>query len=660
MSLAPPARTRRAELRLLVVEDSEADAELIVRALEQSRDGWGGDPGRVTWTRVDDEEQLRAALATSTWDVIVCDYTLPRFDAPRALEIVRTAGLDVPFLVVSGEVGEEAAVALMRAGAHDYLRKESLKRLAPAIARELDDADTRRERRKAAAALAESEERWQFAIEGAGDGVWDWSFTTGHVTFSRRWKEMLGYEDGDIKGDMEEWRQRVHPDDIARAAADIQRHLEGVSPVYVSEYRLRCKDGTYKSILSRGMVTGRGERGMPLRIVGTHTDLTERKAMEERLRQSEKMEAVGQLAGGVAHDFNNLLMILSLNLEQARLTATEGETLASLDEMATTVARASKVTSQLLSFARRQAPQIRVVDLDSELKSPLGLLQRALGQNIDLQSIPAGRPVWIDADVSSLEQIVMNLCLNARDAMPHGGRLTVATEIVDFPPGSTRTALHARPGRFACLRVTDTGQGIQPHVLARVFEPFFTTKEVGRGTGLGLASVYGMVQQHQGWVTVESVVGKGTTFRVYLPLSAKAPPEAPTNTQGEPSRARPGETVLLAEDEPMLREITRTMLKRLGYRVIAAVDAADALRLAEAHQGEIHALFTDMMMPGELHGLELHAALLRTRPAIALIVTSGYSVDLTNEGASLPEGAAFLPKPYAFRLLAETLRRVLG
>lgn len=642
----------RTELRLLVVDDSQSDAELIVRALSSGTTV----AERITWRRVESAEELAEALGDADWDVVVCDYAMPRFDAAHALARVRETEPDVPFIVVSGEVAEEAAVALMRAGAQDYLRKENLRRLAPAVLRELAEAANRRERQKAARALVESEQRWHFAIEGAGDGVWDWNMATDEMTYSRRWKQMLGYAEAEIGAGFDEWRKRVHPDDFAAVNADIMRHLEGGAPVYVNEHRLRCKDGSYKWVLARGMVTGRDERGTPLRIVGTHTDLTERKAMEERLRQSEKMEAVGQLAGGVAHDFNNLLMILSLNLEQARLTAGSTETLASLEQMAQAVTRAAKVTSQLLSFARRQAPQIRLVDLDQELTSPLALLQRAIGEHIALERQPAGRPVYIEADVGSLEQVLLNLCLNARDAMPKGGRLTVATEIVELLPGTTASTPDARPGRFACLRVSDTGEGMSEAVLARVFEPFFTTKEVGKGTGLGLASVYGMVKQHHGWVTVESVVGSGTTFRVYLPLSDRTATHVPTQRLGDENRARPGETILLAEDEPMLREVTRTMLTRLGYRVIAACDGPDALAKAAAYEGDIHLLFTDMMMPGGLNGLQLYEALAPMRPGIALVLTSGYSVDLQREGV---HGVTFLAKPFAFRALAEAIRVVL-
>lgn len=655
-------------IRVLLVEDSEGDAAMVVRQLRKAHPD-------LSFARVDDEEELRAALARETWDVILCDFALPRFDAPRALAVVDELELDVPFLVVSGEVGDEAAVALMKAGAQDYVRKENLERLAPAVDREIVEARNRRERREADRALRASEERWQFAIEGAGDGVWDWSVPTNQVVLSSRWKRLFGYTDDEIGRDMSEWWSRIHPDDTQEVMDNLQRYVGSTDKLHTSEHRVRCKDGSYKHILSRGMIVSRDERGIATRVVGTHTDLTEHHAMQERLRQAEKLEAVGQLAGGVAHDFNNLLMILSLNVEQARRTDPSVEVDHCLEQMAVAIARAAKVTSHLLSFARRQPAQVRTVDLDAELTSTLSLLERVLGDHVSLRRLASDEPLWIDADVSGLEQVLMNLCINARDAMPMGGTLTVSTERVVFARGGgsgefSAVLLGTAPrastlegpvpeGEFACLRVRDTGQGISPVVLPRVFEPFFTTKETGKGTGLGLASVYGIVKQQGGWVAVESTEGKGSEFRVYLPLSKGAPPTRRPASSRRTVVGEAVETILLVEDEPMLRQVTATMLKRIGYRVLAASNGPAALRLADDHEGPIHLLLSDMVMPYGLNGLQLAQELRRRRPSIRVVVSSGYSVDLQRATGDSVEGVVFLPKPFAFEVLRTTLRRVL-
>jgi two-component system, cell cycle sensor histidine kinase and response regulator CckA len=666
-----PREPGEPSLRLLIVEDSESDAAMVVRQLRKSHPD-------LEFLQVDGELELRAALAQSTWDVVLCDFALPRFDAPRALAVLHEFGLDVPFLVVSGEVGDEAAVALMKAGAQDYVRKENLERLGPAVDREIAEAHNRRERRRADEALRASEERWQFAIEGAGDGVWDWSVPTDEVLFSSRWKEMLGYTDDEIGTQFAEWTSRVHPEDRAEALGNIRQYLVSTAKLHTCEHRLRCKDGSYKHILSRGMVVSRDEQGVPIRVVGTHTDLTEHHAMQERLRQSEKLEAVGQLAGGVAHDFNNLLMILSLNVEQARREQGTAELAYCLEQMSVAIGRAAKVTSQLLSFARRQPAQVRSIDLDAELTGTLTLLQRVLGEHISVRRVVSATPLWIDADVSGLEQVLMNLCINARDAMPGGGTLTVATELVTFSKASgsgefSAVLLGSAPrastlegevpeGRFACLRVSDTGTGIPSSVLPRVFEPFFTTKETGKGTGLGLASVYGIVKQLGGWVAVESTEGEGTDFRVYLRLAGGTakPTSAAASATNTPAVVT--ETILLVEDEPMLRQVTSTMLKRLGYRVLVAADGPAGLRAAQAHDGDIDLLLTDMVMPMGMNGLQLAEELRRVRPNIKVVVSSGYSVDLQREGAGASKlsGAVFLAKPFAFDLLRVTLRRTLG
>jgi signal transduction histidine kinase/CheY-like chemotaxis protein len=394
------------------------------------------------------------------------------------------------------------------------------------------------------------------------------------------------------------------------------------------------------------------------------TDITSRKVLEEELRQAQKMEVVGQLAGGVAHDFNNILaaMILNLGLLRAEVESpAQGETEAeaALHNLDALAKRASSLTSQLLLFGRRQVMQPQRLELNGTLTHLLDMLERLLGEEISCGLHATVPELWVDADLAMLEQAVMNLCLNARDAMPNGGTLTLETSLVSFDAMSSRVDPKSRPGQFVCLRVSDTGCGMNADVLKHLFEPFFTTKELGQGTGLGLASVYGAVQQHHGWLNVESRPEHGTTFRVYLPRSPK--PEA----IGTPSRATvdtkgKGETLLLVEDEPALLAIATRALSRLGYRVLPAVDGRQALALWECYANDIDLVLTDMRMPNGISGLALAERLWSTKPALKIIIMSGYSSEIATNGSASQVEFTYLAKPFELQTLAETVRRCLS
>jgi signal transduction histidine kinase/CheY-like chemotaxis protein len=392
------------------------------------------------------------------------------------------------------------------------------------------------------------------------------------------------------------------------------------------------------------------------------TDITSRKLLEEELRQAQKMEVVGQLAGGVAQDFNNILAAMILNLGLLRAAGespAQGDTEAALHNLDALAKRASSLTSQLLLFSRQQVMQPQRLELNGALTHLLGMLERLLGEEISCSLHPAVPELWVDADLAMLEQAVMNLCLNARDAMPNGGTLTLETSLVTFDAVSSRSDPKSRPGQFVCLRVSDTGCGMNADVLKHLFEPFFSTKEQGQGTGLGLASVYGTVQQHQGWLNVESRPEHGTTFRLYLPRSPK--PElsgtqslAPLDTTGK------GETLLLVEDEPALLAIATRALSRLGYRVLPAVDGRQALALWECYASDIDLVLTDMRMPNGMSGLVLAERLWSTKPSLKIIIMSGYSSEMATNGSASRVEFTYLAKPFELDTLAETVRRCLG
>jgi CheY-like chemotaxis protein len=371
------------------------------------------------------------------------------------------------------------------------------------------------------------------------------------------------------------------------------------------------------------------------------------------------MEAFGLLAGGVAHDFNNILAVIQL---QAGLLKSESSlTPQQLDfarEIEKSAQRGADLTRQLLLFSRKQTMQPRNLNLKDLVDSMTRMLQRTLGEQIQLQFKFAKEPLLIHADPGMMDQILLNLTVNARDAMPDGGQIIIETSAVEFDEVTATQSPQARPGSFVCLSVSDTGCGILPEILPQIFEPFFTTKEVGKGTGLGLATVFGIVQQHHGWINVYSEVNRGTTFRVYLPRQTKT-----SDIEffwSSPAAIRGGkETILLVEDESPVRAAMQVTLSRLGYRVLEAATGAAALAVWKEHHDEIHLLLTDLVMPGGMNGKALAAQLLEENPKLKVIYASGYSVEVAGQDLRLEDGVNFLAKPFQTDKLAQTIRKRL-
>jgi PAS domain S-box-containing protein len=385
-----------------------------------------------------------------------------------------------------------------------------------------------------------------------------------------------------------------------------------------------------------------------------------RQNLEAQLRQSQKMEAIGQLAGGVAHEFNNILPIIhgnmSLLLDSGRLPADESGL---AQEVLQAAERAAALTRQLLLFGRKSVIQARDLDLNELVGNLTRMLRRTLGDDIALRTVYAPGLKAVHADPGMIEQVLLNLAVNARDAMPGGGTLTLATSLVEFATGQLPRNPDASAGTFVCLAVADTGAGMPPAILARIFDPFFTTKEVGKGTGLGLATVYGILRQHGGWVDVESELGRGSEFRVYLPATERPCPGNEPKPH-EPVLLPAGtECVLVVEDEPSVRLLVVNLLKRFGYRVLAAETGVEALKVWAKHGSEIDLLFTDITMPDGMTGRELARRIQEQRPGLKVIFTSGYSADLANLDVGAVEGLNFLQKPFSPAQLAESIRACL-
>ncbi|MFO1501628.1 MAG: response regulator [Verrucomicrobiota bacterium] len=456
-----------------------------------------------------------------------------------------------------------------------------------------------------------------------------------------------------------DWREaHVHPDDRLHAFSGMAALIDqGQAQL---EYRVRHADGTYRFIRDESKLLRDELTGDAAEIIGAYIDITDRKQLEEQLRQSQKMEAIGQLAGGVAHDFNNLLTIIrsytTLILESEQLAP---EIADQLKQVCKAADRAADLTRQLLAYGRRQVMRRQQLDLNELVTNLAKMLSRILGEDIALEVQCSSAPCPVEADWTMIEQILLNLAANARDAMMKGGRLTLQTSTGEFLAGSLPQHPEARPGPYACLAVSDSGCGIDPAILPRIFEPFFTTKDVGKGTGLGLATVYGIVKLHKGWTQVETKLQQGTTFRIYLPLHTQ--PAQHASEVAPPLAANVGSaTILFVEDEPALRKVARTVLERSGYRILEAGTGLEALAVWKDHHARIDVLITDMVMPAGLTGRELATRLHQDKPELKVLYTSGYSDELVASNGVAPDEADFLPKPYSPQMLLSALRATIN
>ena len=403
----------------------------------------------------------------------------------------------------------------------------------------------------------------------------------------------------------------------------------------------------------------RNASGKITHFVATQHDITARKKLEVQFRQSQKMEGIGQLAGGVAHDFNNILAVIQM---QSDLLKADGNLSPTQLEFANDIGaasqRAAALTRQLLMFSRKQTMKPCDLDFNESINDMTKMLRRTIGEDIQLQFKFSMQPLFIHADAGMMDQVLMNLAINSRDAMPEGGQLVIETSAVDFDESVRAQSAYARPGSFICLSVSDTGCGIPHENLQKIFEPFFTTKDVGKGTGLGLATVFGIVQQHNGWINVYSEVGRGTTFRIYLPRLSGISGQKPEQPMLTAIRGG-NETILLVEDDAFLRASVRKALTQLGYRVLEAVNGVEALDVWNQHSDEINLLLTDLVMPGGINGIELAGQLLETNPKLKVIYASGYSAEVASKDFPLEEGVNFLTKPFQVQKLAQTIRNIL-
>jgi two-component system cell cycle sensor histidine kinase/response regulator CckA len=511
------------------------------------------------------------------------------------------------------------------------------------------------ERKRAEEQLRTTEERMRFALQNAGVGIWDMDCTTGDLRWSETLEAHYGVPRGTFGRTFDAFLERIHPEDRDSLLETVGKAMKSGSD-FTLQNRSIWPDGTIRWLSGSGRVL-LGEHGEPVRAVGISLDVTERRTLEEQYQQAQKMEAVGRLAGGVAHDFNNLLTVILgyCELLLSELTPADPHH-AFVSEMQRAGERAGGLTRQLLAFSRKQIIEPTQLDLNVVTTDMRAMLGRLIGEDVSVVLVLRPNLALVTADRGQVEQIVMNLAVNARDAMPKGGTLTIETANVELDEHYAKAQRAVKPGPYVALTMTDTGTGMTPEVQARLFEPFFTTKEVGKGTGLGMATVYGIVTRSGGTVGVYSEIGKGTSFKVYFPRAE--PADMALETQRPVAPAPVGtQTVLVVEDEDGLRELARKLLMRQGYTVLVAANADEALRLFEANQS-IDVVLTDVIMPGA-SGPELTRQLVEQRPALRVIYMSGYTEDAIVRHGVLRPGIAFLNKPFNSATLGAKIREVL-
>ena len=759
-------------LRILYAEDNPHDARLSLRQLTQA----GFEPVADV---VGTAEEFTESLRSTQYDLVLADYRIPGWSGILALEVLQQQQKELPFILVTGTLGEERAVECIKKGAADFILKDQLSRLPVAVRKALEERTLREEKTRAEAALRDSERRFRALVENSADGfalvTADGSYVysspasngvlgytpkelggrnvfelihsadlkgaremftqllrepgrvlAGHFRFhhkngSWRWVQVVGKNlladpsvgavvinyrdvteskraDDELAASEERFRKAFNaspepmtishwpegrymdcnesflritgyhreevigrtdnevrfwpkPDDRARCMRFLEEHARAIE----LEVIFGTKLGEERTgLFSAEVIEIRGEQC----VLALMKDVTERRSLEEQLRLSQKMEAVGHLAGGVAHDFNNLLtVILGYSTLLLKDAGPEGPRRAQLEGIKKAADRAAALTQQLLAFSRRQVLAPRLLDLNAVVADMEKMLRRLIGEHIELSTVLAPELGLVKADPGQIEQVIMNLVVNARDAMPVGGKLTIETAQVELDEACARRRTVGTPGPYVMLAVSDTGHGMDEDTRARVFEPFFTTKEKGKGTGLGLAVVYGIINQSGGSVWVYSEPGIGTTFKAYLPKveTASEKPEATTANK----RSRRGtETVLFVENDAAVRSLVRDILESNGYVVLEASRAVEALEASQKHGGPIQLLLTDVVMP-DFRGQKLADRLKTSRPEAKVLYMSGYTDTAIVQHGLLEPGVAFLQKPFTPEALSRKVREVL-
>ncbi len=632
-------------LRLLIAEDDPNDLELCLRDLEKSGLDFQADSA---FTR----EEFARKLHEEPADVVVSDYRMKGWTALDALAMIQESWPGVPLILVSGTLGDELAVECIKKGVTDYVLKGQLARLPTAIRHAQEGRALREAEVRALEALRENEARYRGLVDNATYGIlWVEEHGGRLLDANPALAAMLRYDSVDDLLSIQFTKTLYcNPADQDAIVAEYRRQGRAHGTV-----EWKRKDGKVVAVrLSSRRATNPDGSECAEVIV---EDVTEHKALERQLVQAQKFEAIGQLAGGIAHDFNNMIGAIlgwvDLGLDETEANSRVHRHFKKVRHQAE---RAAALTRQLLAFARRQILEPRNIDLNQTTIETLSLLEKVIGSNIEIKANLAPNLAVVRADPTQVEQVMMNLCINARDAMPEGGSLIIDTSNIALDAAFCTLQPLARPGQYVMLAVTDSGTGMDAATLDRIFEPFFTTKEMGKGTGLGLATVYGIVRQHGGFLNVYSEPGVGSTFRVYLPISTTATPSRDSVEETGPV-AGGTETILVAEDHEGLRQLAQETLAALGYNVLLAADGQQALQEFQRCP-ETNLVLLDVVLP-KLSGPEVYAKLQETHPSLPVIFATGYSPDLAVIQKVQQQGFPVLQKPYSSRNLARAVRKTL-
>jgi len=638
-------------LTILNIEDSEEDYKLVLRHLTKA--GY-----ELYSEKVETAEAMRSALASREWDIVISDYRMPTFSGLEAFRVLKESGLDIPFIIISGTIGEETAVNTLLAGVNDYLMKGNLSRLAPAVERGIEEVKNRRIQRSTEAALRRSEERYRLLFEKNPLPMWVYDVDTLiFLAVNIAAEEHYGYS-------AEEFRtmtiKDIRPAEDAAALEANLSQTPGMIDVG-DEWRHKKKDGSIINVevTSHALMFD----GKKARLVLAN-DVTKRIQAEEELRKSEeqlkqslKLESIGRLAGGIAHDFNNMLTAINGYSELTLRRLDENDPLRpNIEEIKKAGERSAELTKQLLAFSRRQMLQSKVLDINQVVSDTVLMLERLIGEDIDLVTVLDSNTANIEADPGQLSLVILNLVVNSRDAMPDGGTITIETKNVFLDDAYARQHVSVKPGPYVMLSIGDTGIGMDAQTQQQIFEPFFTTKEVGKGTGLGLSTVYGIIKQSNGNIWVYSEVDKGTVFKIYLPQITES--SSPIE-EAKPTDSFLGtETILVVEDEDMVRNLTVEVLESCGYEVLQARNGIEALDFCKSYKEKIDLLITDIVMP-QIGGRELAERMLHEDPSLCVLFTSGYTDDAIVRHGILEEDANFIQKPFNLDDLGKKVSELL-
>jgi len=644
---AKPPSNSQEPLRLLIVDDDTNDLDLCIRGLRKSGIPFEADTAT-------ERDEFTRKLRHDRVDVVLSDYNMRGWTGMDALAIVREVRPEVPVILLTGTLGDERAVECIKLGVTDYVLKDQPARLPTALARAREERALREAETAALEALRQSEARYRGLVQHLTYGIFWAEEPSGRLLdVNPALAKMLGYAStAELMGvgftkflycegsEHDSVVAEYMKNERASATVDWKRKDGKVITVQMVGRKMPTPDG--KSECAEVMVE----------------DITERKTLEKQLVQAQKFEAIGQLAGGVAHDFNNMIGAIlgwaDLGIEETELGSRLHRHFQKVRQQGE---RAAALTRQLLAFARRQILEPRNVDLNQSVIETVSLLEKVIGSNIEIKADLAPDVALVRADPTQIEQVLMNLCINARDAMPAGGSLFIETSNVHLDERFCALQPLAHPGNYVALLVRDTGTGMDTATLDRIFEPFFTTKELGKGTGLGLATVYGIVRQHGGFLQVQSEAGEGSTFRAYFPVSTEAAPVVERAEDEAPVQGG-SETILLAEDHEGLRQLAVETLTNLGYSVVLASDGEQAVQEFLGFRDQVRLALLDVMLP-KLTGPEVFERIRQFRPDLPAIFVTGYSPDLEPIQKVRREGWPVLQKPYASRALARAVRETL-